>query len=528
MSIQEHNPISGTAEESLTDSTAEIAQLLEESRRIRLADGAASVALAQQALALAENLTDYEHRSQYIEAHTELAAAAQSIGNHTRALAHILQAQALSSYHPSTHYAVDIHNVLGTVYISLGEYTKALDSLNKAQKLARSVGDTAAEAEILGNIGLTYGWLQNLDRALDAFLRALMLSEDGRMRPAARALLLGNLAYLYLLLKDYKAARSYARSGLAVAREADDLFNQVVILGNLSEIDMAEGEMQSAEQHLQEGRRISIASGIARLRTESLRSWARLHIARNETQHAIDTYEECLVIAEERGAKPVIEECLRGLSQLYEQQGNPARALSYLKSYGDVKDAFLRERVDMRISAMEESYRMNMIAQEREALQEKNALLEQLVQERNQSLATQQQLLNSIAELSTPVLPLLPDVLVVPLIGILDHGRVTRMHEQLLTSVAQSHARVLLIDITGVPIVDSQVASSLIIVVDSARLLGCDVIMVGIRPEIAQALVGLGVNLSAMTTRASLADGLRTALNMIGRKITAKLPDKAS
>lgn len=505
-----------------TEPQLQIANLLEQSQHVRLTDGVTSLALADQALGLAQQLPNHEQNPQYSEALIELAAAAQAVGKHSQALSHIHQAQALLSDQHTSQLKMDSYMVLGTVYISIGEYSEALNALQIAQTLARSSSDTGAEAEILCNIGLAHGWMQTLDKAQEAFTQALTLSEDGRMRPVAKALLLGNMSYLHMLLKDFSIARSYAVRGLALAEAGADRFNEVVIHGTLSEIDTAEGALDQAEQHLEQARVISDISGSQRLRTENLRGWARLYSARQQPEQAIQTFESCLQIAQEHNVKPVIQECLRGLAQLYEQQGQPAQALHYLKIYGDLKDTATRERVDMRIEALEEAHRVSLLQQEHAAVQQENMLLEQIVQERNQSLSMQQQLLDRIAELSTPVLPLFPDVLVVPLIGVFDHVRAARMHTQLLETIAQLRAHVLLLDITGVLVVDTEMALSLMTVVSSARLLGCEVVMVGIRPEIAQALVSLGVNLNTITTQASLESGLRTALHRIGRKIVAR------
>jgi rsbT co-antagonist protein RsbR len=113
-----------------------------------------------------------------------------------------------------------------------------------------------------------------------------------------------------------------------------------------------------------------------------------------------------------------------------------------------------------------------------------------------------------IRELSIPVLPISDDTLVMPLVGALDSTRLLQVQEQALRSIEQSRAHRLLLDITGVPVVDSQVAQGLISVVQSARLLGADVVLVGIRPEVAQAMVQLGLDLQGITTHSQLQQGI--------------------
>ncbi|HEU4328409.1 MAG TPA: cache domain-containing protein [Roseiflexaceae bacterium] len=123
-------------------------------------------------------------------------------------------------------------------------------------------------------------------------------------------------------------------------------------------------------------------------------------------------------------------------------------------------------------------------------------------------LAEIEQQRDVIREMSVPVLPISDGTLVMPLIGALDTQRLLRVQEQALRSIETAGARRLLLDITGVPVVDSQVAQGLIAVVQAARLLGAEVALVGIRPEVAQTIVGLGLGLEGVTTHRSLQAGL--------------------
>lgn len=132
---------------------------------------------------------------------------------------------------------------------------------------------------------------------------------------------------------------------------------------------------------------------------------------------------------------------------------------------------------------------------EREA--EQRALLAELAQQRE-----------AIRELSVPILPVARTALVMPLVGALDSTRLQQMREQALTAIEQRKARHLLIDLTGVPVVDTHVARGLLEVSHAARLLGAQVILIGIRPEVAQTLVSLGVDLRAMQTHQDLQTAL--------------------
>lgn len=118
----------------------------------------------------------------------------------------------------------------------------------------------------------------------------------------------------------------------------------------------------------------------------------------------------------------------------------------------------------------------------------------------------------ALRELSTPLIPISEQVMVMPLIGTVDSHRTQQVMDTLLQGIAETQALVTIIDITGVPVVDSQVANALIQAARAVRLLGAQVILTGIRPEVAQTLVGLGVDLSGIITRGSLQSGITFAL----------------
>jgi rsbT co-antagonist protein RsbR len=123
-------------------------------------------------------------------------------------------------------------------------------------------------------------------------------------------------------------------------------------------------------------------------------------------------------------------------------------------------------------------------------------------------------------ELSTPVVKLWDGILALPLIGTLDSARTQVVMESLLQRIVETGAEIAIVDITGVPTVDTLVAQHLIKTVTAARLMGADCIISGIRPQIAQTIVHLGVNLSDITTKASLADAFAVALRRAGLTVT--------
>jgi len=113
-----------------------------------------------------------------------------------------------------------------------------------------------------------------------------------------------------------------------------------------------------------------------------------------------------------------------------------------------------------------------------------------------------------IRDLSVPVLPVTATTLVMPLVGALDTVRLQHVQEQALRAIERINARQLILDITGVPLVDSQVAQGLLAVVQAVRLLGAEAVLVGVRPEVAQAIVGLGQMLPGLHTFADLQTAL--------------------
>jgi len=138
---------------------------------------------------------------------------------------------------------------------------------------------------------------------------------------------------------------------------------------------------------------------------------------------------------------------------------------------------------------------------------------------REEIIARQQQ---EMLELSTPVVTLWEGVLALPLIGTLDSARTQVVMESLLQRIVDTGSLIAILDITGVPTVDTLVAQHLLKTVAAARLMGADCIISGIRPQIAQTIVHLGVDLNSVTTKATLADAFAVALKRAGLAVTRK------
>jgi rsbT co-antagonist protein RsbR len=140
----------------------------------------------------------------------------------------------------------------------------------------------------------------------------------------------------------------------------------------------------------------------------------------------------------------------------------------------------------------------------------------EVYQKSREDVITRQQ--EELLELSTPVVKLWDGILALPMIGTLDSARTQVVMESLLQRIVETGADIAIIDITGVPTVDTLTAQHLLKTVTAARLMGAECIISGIRPQIAQTIVHLGVDLGTVTTKGTLADAFRRALEMRGQR----------
>ena len=146
-----------------------------------------------------------------------------------------------------------------------------------------------------------------------------------------------------------------------------------------------------------------------------------------------------------------------------------------------------------------------------------NTVAVSFVEERERIIRQQQ---DAIRELSTPVLQVRERLLILPIIGVLDSQRATQLTDQLLWGIRTNRARVVVIDITGVPEIDTSVANHLVQTVDASRLMGASVIITGLSSEIARTLVTIGVDLTKMNTIGDLQGGIEEAERQLGFRVT--------
>ncbi|MFD2366289.1 STAS domain-containing protein [Pseudoduganella sp. GCM10020061] len=208
-----------------------------------------------------------------------------------------------------------------------------------------------------------------------------------------------------------------------------------------------------------------------------------------------------------------VRQQLADLSATRVRQGyTPIETATFVFSLKEPVFALLRDSVDDSRELVDETSSVG-------ALFDQLGLytIEEFTKSREQVIMRQQQ---ELLELSTPVVQLWRDVLALPLIGTLDSARTQVVMENLLQKIIETGASIAIIDITGVPTVDTLVAQHLLKTVAAARLMGADCIISGIRPQIAQTIVHLGVNLEDVITKASLADAFLVALKRVGANVT--------
>ncbi|HLR67310.1 RsbT co-antagonist protein RsbRA [Virgibacillus alimentarius] len=191
--------------------------------------------------------------------------------------------------------------------------------------------------------------------------------------------------------------------------------------------------------------------------------------------------------------------------------------LSYIT---DGLQVFRRVTVDFILSQSEkvDSNHISLVLQSVDKWVE--PLIRQLVNEYSgnwENVVSLQRL--ALQELSAPLIPVMENITIMPLIGTIDTERAKFIMENLLEGVIRHNSEVVLMDITGVPVVDTMVAHHIIQAAEAVRLIGAKCILVGIRPEIAQTIVNLGIDLSQFPTKSSLRKGFTTALEITNRKI---------
>ena len=265
---------------------------------------------------------------------------------------------------------------------------------------------------------------------------------------------------------------------------------------------------QSQEEFLAEWMKEQLSAGTARrdlIKENELREQSREFISLFRT--AIQSSDN----ARDSAWDPV-RELLASISRSRTQQGfSPSEVATFVFSFK--QPLFIRLSKQSKDSAAlsEALWKATQI------LDALGLLTTEIYQRAREEVINRQQ--QEMMELSTPVVKLYEGILALPLIGTLDSGRTQVVLESLLQRIVETGADKAILDITGVPTVDTLVAQHLLKTITAARLMGADCIISGIRPQIAQTIVHLGVDLKDVITKASLADAFKLALTRLRLKV---------
>lgn len=161
------------------------------------------------------------------------------------------------------------------------------------------------------------------------------------------------------------------------------------------------------------------------------------------------------------------------------------------------------------------------IVQRDETIDEQASELELRFAELQAAYAEQSRLIEVIRQVSTPIAPVFPGILVVPLVGTIDSYRAQMMTERLLEAIVEEEAEFVILDISGVPLFDTAIAQHLMVTAKAAHLLGTRIVLAGLSPELAQTVVQLGIEMDSLVTRRNLQDGLAHVLDVLKYRIVS-------
>lgn len=212
-----------------------------------------------------------------------------------------------------------------------------------------------------------------------------------------------------------------------------------------------------------------------------------------------------------------VREILTSISRSRSQKGfTPSETATFVFSFKQPLFNRMRQQLKDPIELGEEIWLATNL------LDQLGLLTMEVYQKTREEIIWRQQ--EELMELSTPVIKLWEGILALPIIGSLDSARTQMMMESLLQKIVETGSEVAIIDITGVPTVDTLTAQHLLKTVTAARLMGADCMISGIRPQIAQTIVYLGIDLTDVITKATLADAFLMALKRLGVTITRSQP----
>ncbi len=425
--------------------------------------------------------------------------------------------------------------MIGTAHLMRGNFETALERFTTALEIFEELGDEKGAASARLNMGNVYQNFNKHDQALKYYNIVLGFYE-GITDKQGRATVLNNMGVSFMAQGDLDEALETYRKALKLYEELDFKPGIAYSNGNIATIYLKQEKLEKALESYLAAEKIFEELADKRSLNISSIYVGSLYTKLGDFDKALATLEKAKRISKEIGARDMEMASHLFLSEMYEAKEDFEQALENYKKYSEINGKIFSEDNEKRVTQLRVKYESERKVREIEIFKSKTEELEREVRDRTAelenrladrrrvedelkeklSLINKQQA--AIFELSTPIIRIWEGVLVVPLIGVLDTARAEHFTEELLASIKATQSRVAIIDITGVPSVDSSVANHLLKTVESVRLQGARCVVTGIRPEVAQTIIHLGIDISELKTTANLASGLVWAFRRIGER----------
>jgi anti-anti-sigma factor len=518
---------------------------------------------------------EFNDKHNLATSYVNAGCAYESLGELDKSLACYLKASELSEEIGNKNAAALSYSNTGWIYSGQGDLDKAFEYQKKALEIFESIGEKRMVAACCSGIGQVFVKQKRFDEALEYLNKGLTLAQKTGARDVELPCL-ELLSNLYEERQDYKKALATCKEYLELkekiySQESSDKINklkykyetaqkekeaEIFRLKNVELETMVAERTAELERELSERKRaenvqsvlLNISQALAS--KDSLRDlFATIHF---ELGKLLDTTNFFVALYDEKtdtytfpyevDEKDLVEDYTpqqlkKSLTDYVRRQGEPLlvdeelhRFLTDegiietvgnlskmwmgvpLKTGGKVAGVVVVQTYDEEIQyTFDDLSILNFVA-EAVSLGVARRWAEEELKEK---LAVIQKQQDAIQELSTPVIKVWDGVLVVPLIGVIDTARAMHFTDELLVAISRMQAKIAIIDITGVPTVDSSVASHLLKTVKAVRLQGARCILTGIRPEVAQTVIHLGIDIEELKTMSSLAQGLKWAFTKI-------------
>lgn len=495
------------------------------------------LALSQEAYDLAVRL-GYGKGQAYSLRHQSMAN--HRLGQRDQALTQALEALSLAQAIPDQALEANIHRVIGQITYATGLHSEGVAHCLEALRLYRALDDRQGEVEVFTVLAIIYNARGDVEQAIALDQQILAFYEESEDHPR-RALILNNLAYTYLSKEDYAQAQALAEQSLRICEEMHQQQRSVAAYGDLldtlAEIALRTGELDQALHYAwaahASNRLPDETVCDSELEGSVLVNLSRIYRLRGDADIAARMLTAAIEHCTHTRHQQILARVHQEFAILEETRRQFAAALWHHKRFTAINQQIFNEQSEQQLRSLQILHVTEAAHREAAMYQQKNreqqAIISELEQTKHQLetalrevqqrtieqtrlLAENERQRDTIQALSLPILPLSDTTLVMPLIGDLSNVRLRHLREQALRAIQRNSARWLLLDITGALRIDEVVAQSLITTVSAARLLGAEVILVGIRPQIACDLVKLGINLRTIRVAANL----QMALQQLG------------